>query len=220
LNKKSGKKDIVDIVKKSIVQLHSKRKNKNISKKISIVRSYSKTRGGSIDPGFVKNLLKISIESSIEDVKKTDESKEETHEFIQFEEKEEKKVSGGYGTITKSAGYAPNVKYVNYDKLWSHLGSFRTKGMYDKGESSNERAMKNGESSREMVSQETLSKAAAHFKYFARPASMEAHPDMYTVTGLVPPTGSGVNSKDWEKYALMMKMSIYQPILKLMAHSI
>ena len=81
--------------------------------------------------------------------------------------------------------------------------------MHENNESPNEIAMKNGESSREMVSMETLDKAAKHFKYFVRG-------EVLGDIGLVPPTGANINSKDWEKYRLMTFMSIYQPLLKLM----
>ena len=67
------------------------------------------------------------------------------------------------------------------------------------------------------MSRATIEKAARAFKYFMGPASLEAHPDMFTVAGLAPPVGSNIDSKEWEKYLLMMKMSIYQPILKLEA---
>ena len=129
------------------------------------------------------------------------------------EESEDKKeiiVNGGYGTVNKHYGISPSVKYTDYNKIWGHLGSFRAKGMYENDESSNEIAMKNGESTREMVSTETLDKAAKHFKYFVRGEIMGD-------IGLVPPTGVNIDSKEWEKYLLMMKMSIYQPILKLEA---
>ena len=65
------------------------------------------------------------------------------------------------------------------------------------------------ESSKEMVSFETVDKAAKHFKYFVVGEIMDSVP------GYVPPTGSNINSKDWEKYRVMTMMSIYQPIIAL-----
>ena len=110
--------------------------------------------------------------------------------------------------------------HVDYDKLFRHLGMFKARGMYeDIGERRNG-DKQNAESTREMVSTETMDKAAKVFKYFMRTTSLEAHPDMFTVVSMVPPAGSGVSSKDWEKYLLMMKMSVYQPILKLKSMSV
>jgi len=76
----------------------------------------------------------------------------------------------------------------------------------------NDIAMKNGESTREMVGMETIEKAAKHFKYFVMGEVMGD-------IGYVPPTGLGINSKDWEKYRLMTQISFYRPLLKLM-HSV
>lgn len=213
---KKYSKNISETIANILTELHYKEKRKKIKKKRSKV-SFSKKSEGSINAIAIKNLTKILIESSIEDAKKENEKKEETIELIPIEEERDIIKNGGYGTVSKSNGYAPQVKYINYDKIWNHIGNFRTKGVYENDENVNEIAMKNGESSRQMVSGETMGKAASHFKYFMRPTSMEAHPNMYTVVSMVPPTGAGINSKDWEKYLLMMKMSIYQPILKLMA---
>lgn len=124
--------------------------------------------------------------------------------------KDERKiiVNGGYGTINPYAGMSPHIKYTDYDKIWSHLGTFRAHSMYENAESPNEIALKNGESTREMVSKETIEKAARHFKYFISG-------DVISDIGYVPPVGSNIDSKEWEKYRLMTKMSIYLPLLKL-----
>ena len=156
----------------------------------------------------------ILINSEIKKIKNEDKEKksEEDLEETADEESGDKKrviVNGGYGTINKHYGISPVVKYSDYNKIWGHLGTFRTYNMYgNDSESSNEIAMKNGESSREMVSTETIEKAAKHFKYFV---VGEASGDI----GFVPPFGSNIDSKEWEKYKLMFQMSIYQPLLKL-----
>ena len=136
---------------------------------------------------------------------------ENLEETAKEESEDEKKliVNGGYGTISKHYGFSPVVKYADYDKIWSHLGSFRTYNMHENTESPNEIAMKNGESSREMVNMETIDKAARHFKYFVRG-------ELIGEVGIVPPVGLNINSKDWEQYRLMTFMSIYRPLLKLM----
>lgn len=152
---------------------------------------------------IISNIL---INSKINEIKNKE--TEDLEENPVEEETEDKDVvQGGYGTLKHYAGMSSYVKYTDYDKIWDHLGTFRTNGVYENVESSNEIAMKNGESTREMVSTETIEKAAKHFKYFV-------WADMGGV-GFVPPFGSNVNSKEWEKYRLMSMMSIYQPLLKL-----
>ena len=118
-------------------------------------------------------------------------------------------VNGGYGTINKHYGISPVVKYADYNRIWGHLGAFRTYDAQEGAESRNEIALKNGEGSREMVSTETMDKAAKHFKYFVKG-------ELVGEVGLVPPVGLNIDSKEWEKYRLMSLMSIYQPLIKLM----
>ena len=116
---------------------------------------------------------------------------------------------GGYGTIKPYVGMSPYVKYADYGKIWGHLGTFRTNASGSAEETVHKIAMNNGESSREMVSYETINKAERHFKYFVMG-------ELVGEVGLVPPVGIGIDSKDWEKYRLMTFMSIYRPLLKLM----
>ena len=159
----------------------------------------------------------ILINSALKEIKWESKGKDNTSEE-DFEEDTEGKiiederkiiVSGGYGTIKPYAGMSPHIKYTDYDKIWSHLGTFRANSMYENIESSsNDIALKNGESTREMVSKETIEKAARHFKYFISG-------DVISDIGYVPPVGSNIDSREWEKYRLMTKMSIYLPLLKL-----
>ncbi len=165
-------------------------------------------------------IIRNIVANSAVNNENADESKKENLEIAaeeESEDKEEKVVQGGYGTIKPYVGMSPYVKYADYNKIWSHIGAFRTYKMFEHLDDASNAVLANGESSREMVSQRTQEMAARNFKYFARTATMEAHTDYYTVTSLVPPVGSGIDSKEWEKYALMMKMSIYQPIIKLNA---
>ncbi len=138
----------------------------------------------------------------------SDEGLEEDAEGKIIEDERKIIVNGGYGTINPYAGMSPHIKYTDYNKIWSHLGSFRTYDAQEGAESRNEIALKNGESTREMVSKETIEKAARHFKYFISG-------DIVSDIGYVPPFGSNIDSKEWEKYRLMTKMSIYLPLLKL-----
>ena len=133
--------------------------------------------------------------------------KEKSAGAILFKKDKETEVTGGYGTVSKSNGYFINPKYANYSKIWNNLGNFRSKNMYEDVDSPTEFFSNiQNESSREMVSTETIEKAAKHFKYFVRG-------DVIGDIGFVPPVGLNINSKDWEKYRLMSMMSIYQPII-------
>ncbi len=156
----------------------------------------------------IGSLTRMLINKAVEKAKKTTKKDKSKEDKVVYSIKEDKEITtnGGYGTVSKVYSQAPVVKYVNYDKLFSHLGSFRAKGMYEDTESSTKTGQ--GESTREMVSTETADKAAKHFKYFVRG---EVTGDI----GFVPPVGANINSKEWEKYRTMSMMSIYKPIIKL-----
>ena len=160
------------------------------------------------------SLSTLLISSSIKEVKEEKKKKNLEQDLKEDEitivEDKEVVVGGGYGTIRVSYGGSPNAKNVDYDKLFSHLGSFRAKGMYEDfgGGNADVRVNNTSEGTREMVSMETVDKAARFFKYAF---TGEIPGDM----GLVPPVGIGVNSKDWEKYRVMSQMSIYKPLIKL-----
>jgi len=81
-----------------------------------------------------KSALSISsivINSSILEVKKSKKDTIKEEEIGESEEENEVVVSGGYGTVKGVYSQAPTTNYINYDKLFSHLGSFRAKGMYE-----------------------------------------------------------------------------------------
>lgn len=167
-------------------------------------------------PNSLFSLSAILINSHIQEVKgkKTKNAKnkdtleEETKEETKIDNKKEKLVNGGYGTVNKLYRFSPIVKYTDYNKIWGHLGRFITYSMYGDIEGENNITIKDGESSRQMVSTETIEKAAKHFKYFVVG-------EILGDIGFVPPVGLNIDSKEWEKYRLMSIMSIYQPLLRL-----
>ena len=182
--------------KKQVKNQFSKRVNKRISGQKSSIAE------------IVQNIAANSITTD----ENTSEGKKENLEITaeeKSEDEEEKPVHGGYGTIKPYAGMSPYVKYADYGKIWGHLGAFRANAYGSAEKTQIQIAIDNGESSREMVSYETINKAERHFKYFVMG-------DLAGEVGLVPPVGIGIDSKDWEKYRLMTFMSIYRPLLKLM----
>jgi len=206
-SKKKGKTQSEKKVNKVILKLALLNKKKSSKKKTRLKKNIKSKTASNIG-----SLARMLVNKAVEKTKTT--KKEENKEDkIIYSTKEERQIiiNGGYGTVSKVYGAAPVVKYVNYDKLFSHLGLFKAKGMYEDIESSAKTGQ--GESTREMVSSETMEKVAKHFKYFVAG-------DVMGDMGGVPPVGVGVNSKDWEKYRLMSKMSIYQPIIKLKTSSV
>jgi hypothetical protein len=201
------KKTLVELIIRNFIEIsNGKRADKNSKK--------AKRHKKAPNPRFSISHVLINLASR--EIK--DEIKKQTLEEAGLEEDDEGKiikddgkflVNCGYGTINKHYGTSPIIKYTDYNKIWSHLGSFKTFAAYENDESSNKIAVKNGESSREMISMGTIDKAAKHFKYFVQG-------DVMGDIGLVPPAGANIDSKEWEKYRLMYQMSVYQPLLKLM----
>ncbi len=188
--------------KKRIKKQFSKRVNKRISGQKSSIAT------------IIQNIVANSITSD-EDTSDGKKEKLEIAAEEKLEDKEEKPVHGGYGTIKPYAGISPYVKYADYSKIWGHLGTFRTYKMFEHLDNVNNAVSINGESSREMISERTMDMAARNFKFFGNMNINNTAQDYYTITSLVPPVGANIDSKDWEKYVLMMKMSIYQPLIAL-----
>ena len=163
---------------------------------------------------FQSSISNITISSSIKKAKqnKAEASKIEESFWNDIDEKtkDEREIieNGGYGTISRDYGISPVVRYADYTKIWGHLGRFRAYGAYEIAENGNNVSMENEESTRQMVSKETMERAAKHFKYFVRG-------EILGDIGFVPSFGLNIDSGEWEKYRLMSMMSIYRPLLAL-----
>jgi len=198
------KRTLIDIVAKNISEINNRNKTKKKNNK-KIVKNISKN-----NKRF--SISSILINQSINEIKNNEEEKseeEEPEETIEEEpqDKEETITNGGYGTISKHYGMSPTVKYVNYEKIWGHLGNFRSQSMYEKpmdGVFSQSESKSTGV----LVDNRVIEKAERHFKYFVLG-------DVVGDIGYVPPVGANIDSKDWEKYRLMTQMSIYRPLLAL-----
>lgn len=188
-----------------IVRTFIEAKKKAARRKSSKVSKKKTTRDKSSISAIISTILTNLRINEFENKEKEPEDQELS---AQEEQEEENVVHGGYGTIKPYSGMSSYVKYTDYSKIWSHLGAFRTNDMYERDESSNEIAMRNGESTREMVSTETLEKAAKHSKYFV-------WGDLVGDVSFVVPFGLNVNSKEWEKYRLMNMISFYKPLMRL-----
>jgi hypothetical protein len=184
-----------------------------------VIQNFFERKGGgakfSNKNKFTASISSILVELALRKVKGKERAEASIDDVSDIENDELKKekgnepfFSGGYGTVSKHYGMSRNVNYADYSKIWNHLGSFTAYNLDHDIEKPNEIVMKNGESSRQMVSMEVVEKSARHFKYFILG-------DVVGGIGFVPPVGANIDSKDWEKYRLMSMMSVYQPLLKL-----
>ena len=199
---------LTELILRSFIEVNAHKTKKHVKNQFS--KRVNKRVSG--QKSSIAAIIQNIVDNSTVNNENTSEGKKENLEIIaeeKSEDKEEKPMHGGYGTIKPYVGMSPDVRYTDYGKIWGHLGTFRTNAYGSAEETAHKIAMNNGESSREMVSYETINKAERHFKYFVMG-------ELVGEVGLVPPVGIGINSKDWEKYRLMTFMSIYRPLLKLM----
>lgn len=212
-NKKMGEiinNTLAELIISSIAELKRKRKE-SVRRKKHINAQKSGGNSNSVNPVSI-GISNIIANSKPIKNKKNKEAKKELKLEEAAEEAEdgkEKESLGGYGTIKHYNGMLPYVQYANYGKIWSHIGAFASKSAYENPLERASLRSSMSESTGILVSMEVIEKAQKHFKYFVRG-------DIMGDIGYVPPFGSGIDSKDWEKYRLMTQMSVYMPLLKLM----
>lgn len=196
----------MELVIKNFIEIDKKRKrNKSADRNQNNSRNMSEFIISSL-------LINLKINGEMpEDEQKESEEEETVQSGEGTEDKKKIIASGGYGAVGKHYGISPVVQYTDYSKIWGHLGSFKSQGMYENINKNFSELMSQSqaEGSRGLVSFETLEKAEKHLKYFVMG-------DMVGDFGYVPPVGIGISSKEWEKYRLMTQMSIYRPLLNLM----
>lgn len=216
---KKKKESLMDIIKKCVIDIEIKFIKKADKKSIPI--NNSKNGGVSRftrNSGAINISDAISKASGIKDDKKAENKKFPSEDILieySLEQDKEKIIfNGGYGTIAKESGYMPKPRYLNYNYIFSHIGQFRSKSMYENSDAiSNGEIFQNvSESSREMVSTDLIDRASRHYKYFFRG-------DILGDLGYVPPIGTDIDSKEWEKYRLMFMMSIYRPLFAMKRRS-
>lgn len=197
---------LIELILKNLIKIKNGNQGGNAINKRRHHRAVLRHKSSiaAIAASIAANSLKAA---SQEDDNKADDNLERAA-AEETENNEEKAVHGGYGTIKPYSGMPPHTNYVNYDKIWGHLGRFIAYGAYGRIEDESRVAMENGESTRQMISKETMEKAAKHFKYFVMG---EVAGDI----GFVPPAGLNISSGEWEKYRLMSMMSVYRPLLAL-----
>lgn len=208
------KETLVELILRSFIEVNTHKTKKHIKNQFSKRANKRISWQKSSIAAIIRNIVANSITTD----ENTEEGKKENLEIAaeeKSEDKEEKQVHGGYGTIKPYVGMSPYVKYADYGKIWGHLGTFRTCRMFEHLDDASNAVLANGESSREMISERTMDMGARNFKFFGNMNINNTAQDYYTITSLVPPVGANIDSKDWEKYVLMMKMSIYQPLIAL-----
>ena len=161
-------------------------------------------------PGFLSDIL---INYAIEGAKKDEKEIESTKKFSEkiflpededtnykiLKECKEKNV-GGYGAVSNIYGIVPNIPYINYGKIFSYLGKFKSQSAYEYLDDSSEKFGKSmGENnSFSLIDLETSEKGARYVKYFMSNSSGIDPISMMPIAGM--------NSAEWEQFKLWMKL--------------
>ena len=105
---------------------------------------------------------------------------------------------GGYGTISKFYRIIPTTSYIDYAKLFSYLGKFKSQSAYENFDTPTDTIsnLRDGSDKFSLIELETAEKGARYVKYF-----MPKNTDI-NVVSLVPL--AGMSSAEWEKFKLWM----------------
>ena len=158
----------------------------------------------------MSSIINILIKSAVEKAKH--EKKEKTaHDdrkaYTILQDNKEIALNGGYASSSKGYGAAPLSSYVNYEKIFSYLGKFRSQSAYENMGSHAEFLNKASESgSFTLVDKETMDTGARFIKYFQSKTPIDK-------SSLVPP--AGMNSSEWEQFKLFMRLDTSTYLLKI-----
>ena len=155
----------------------------------------------------VSSIINILIKAAVEKAKKERKEKnlEEGRSYGTTKDSKELIVNGGYGTASKGYGTAPHTSYVDYEKLFSYLGTFRSKSMYENIGNPVEFLNKATESgSFVLADKDSMDKIGRFEKYF-KPQVMDTP---IVALSLVPV--AGLSSAEWEEIKNLLR---FDPVM-------
>ena len=167
-------------------------------------------------------ILKTNTRREIKNDKKAieseDENKLDSRERLFSDEAEknghnskedEKLVNGGYGTISKTYGISPSSSYVDYAKLFSYLGKFKSNSPYENATEDANVLSKSLESgSFGFADKDSMDKIGRFDKYMRSPVMA-----IQTMALSLVPI-AGLSSGEWEEIKMMMKLDSVMYTLK------
>ena len=155
----------------------------------------------------LSSIINILIKASIENAKREKEKKPASGNKKYAIKDENKEIPGGYGTISKGYGTAPHASYVDYGKLFSYLGKFKSQSAYENMGNHVEFLNKSAESgSFTLVDKETMERGKNYIRYFNSKIPLDK-------SSLVPI--AGMNSAEWEQFKWFMRLDTAMYLLKI-----
>ena len=155
----------------------------------------------------ISSIINIIIKTSVEKAKREKKEKIAVEEDKSYTLKNEREfvVNGGYGTASKGYGSSQHASYIDYGKLFSYLGKFRSQSAYENIGIHLETLNKAAESgSFVLADKDSMDKIGRFDKYMKSPVM--GMPIM--ALSLVPIAGLG--SGEWEEIKNLMR---FDPVM-------
>lgn len=156
----------------------------------------------------ISSIINILIKSAVEKARRNRKGKaivEEDKSYSLFKDDRELKVNGGYGTVSKGYGMAPHVSYIDYEKLFSYLGKFKSQSAYENMDGNVGTLNKPTESgSFVLADKDSMDKIGKFDKYMKSPVMA-----IQTMALSLVPI-AGLSSAEWEEIKNLMR---FDPVM-------
>ncbi len=156
----------------------------------------------------ISAIINILIKNSIEKAKREKKEKtlaEEDESYTSLKDERHSIINGGYGAVSKGYG-AFHTSYVDYGKLFSYLGKFKSQNAYENmAEHVGVINRSLDSNSFTLVDRETMDKGKFYVRYVNSKIPIDK-------TSLVPI--AGMNSAEWEQFKMWMRLDTTMYLLK------
>lgn len=154
----------------------------------------------------ISSIISILIKAAVEKAKREKKEKavDEDKSYKLIKEEKAANISG-YGTSSKGYGTSPHASYVDYGKLFSYLGKFRSQSAYENMGNPLEALNKATESgSFTLVDKESMDKIGRYDKYVKSPVMA-----IQTIALSLVPV-AGLSSGEWEEIKNLLR---FDPVI-------
>ncbi|MBI2650574.1 hypothetical protein HYX04_04635 [Candidatus Woesearchaeota archaeon] len=158
----------------------------------------------------VSSIINILIKAAVEKAKTEKKEKAVEHDKSYKLIKEEKAADiGGYGAVSKGYGSASHASYIDYGKLFSYLGKFKSQSAYENMGNPLEALNKATESgSFVLADKDSMDKIGRYDKYMRSPVMA-----IQTMALSLVPV-AGLSSAEWEEIKNLMRFDSVMYTLK------
>lgn len=154
----------------------------------------------------VSSIINILIKAAVEKAKREKKEKAAVEDKSYKLVKEENAANiGGYGTASKSYGTSPHASYVDYEKLFSYLGKFKSKSAYENMGNPLEALNKAAEGGSFVLADKDSMDKIGRFEKYSKPQVMDTP---IIALSLVPV--AGLSSGEWEEIKNLMR---FDPVM-------